>query len=53
MEILVPTENEIYDITIDNDLSRTVYVGIEVDPSKFKTGFGDVNSYLSKLIYKK
>ena len=44
------SKGHIFDITIENDLDEYIYVGIEVDPKKFKTGFGDLSEYLNKLM---
>jgi len=43
-------KGEIFDTTIYNDLDEFFYIGIEVDYTKFKTGFGDLDSYLRTLL---
>jgi hypothetical protein len=44
---------QVYDITIYNDPRKWLYVGIEVDPSKFTKGFTELLPYLNKLIGRK
>ena len=40
---------DIYDTTIEPDLDKYVYVGIEVDANKFNDGFGELIPYLNKI----
>lgn len=46
----VTSDDIIYDVTIDNNLDEVIYVGTEVNPSKFKGGFSDLMPYLNKLL---
>ena len=41
---------EVYDVTLDYDPDKWVYVGIEIDPNKFNKGFAELLPYLNKLI---
>lgn len=45
--------NEVYDITLLNDRHDIIYIGEEVNPKDFKTGFGDLSKYVSKALNRK
>ncbi len=44
---------QVYDVTLYNDPKKWLYVGIEIDPSKFNKGFGELLPYLNKIIGRK